>query len=165
LTLAAELTDVPEFRKRSLATAYVEGWGLYAERLADEMRLYSSDTDRLGMVSADAWRAGRLVVDTGIHAFGWSRRQAVEFLEGWSAVDQQSIETEVDRYIGMPGQALAYKAGQMEIFRLRELARAAMGARFDIRGFHDTVLGSGPMTLPMLGRLVQDWMVSTLLET
>jgi uncharacterized protein (DUF885 family) len=165
LTLAAELTDVPEFRKRSLATAYVEGWGLYAERLADEMRLYSSDTDRLGMVSADAWRAGRLVVDTGIHAFGWSRRQAVEFLEEWSAVDQQSIETEVDRYIGMPGQALAYKAGQMEIFRLRELARAAMGARFDIRGFHDTVLGSGPMTLPMLGRLVQDWMVATLLET
>jgi len=157
LTLASELSGLPEFRKRAVSTAYVEGWGLYAERLADEMKLYTSDIDRLGMVSADAWRAGRLVVDTGVHALGWSRRQAVEFLQKWTAVDQQSIETEVDRYIGMPGQALAYKAGQIEIFRLREEARAALGGRFDIRSFHDTVLGSGPMTLPMLGALVANW--------
>jgi uncharacterized protein (DUF885 family) len=157
LTLAAELSNIPEFRKRALSTAYVEGWGLYAERLADEMNLYSSDTDRLGMVSADAWRAGRLVVDTGVHALGWNRRQAVEYLEQWTAIDQQSIQTEVDRYIGVPGQALAYKAGQIEILRLREEARSALGERFDIKGFHDTVLGSGPMTLPMLGGLVAEW--------
>jgi uncharacterized protein (DUF885 family) len=157
LTLAAELSKIPEFRKRAISTAYVEGWGLYAERLADEMNLYSSDIDRLGMVSADAWRAGRLVVDTGVHALGWNRRQAVEYLEQWTAIDPQSIQTEVDRYIGVPGQALAYKAGQIEILRLREEARAALGERFDIKGFHDTVLGSGPMTLPMLGGLVAEW--------
>lgn len=157
LTLAAELTAIPEFRKRALATAYVEGWGLYAERLADEMNLYTSDTDLLGLVSADAWRAARLVVDTGVHALGWSRRQSVEFLQRWTAIDQPTIETEVDRYIGVPGQALAYKAGQMEIFRLRAEAQTALGARFDIRGFHDTVLGSGPITLPMLRGLVETW--------
>jgi uncharacterized protein (DUF885 family) len=157
LTLAAELSGIPEFRKRAISTAYVEGWGLYAERLADEMHLYTSDTDRLGMVSADAWRASRLVVDTGVHALGWNRRQAVEYLEQWTAIDPQSIQTEVDRYIGVPGQALAYKAGQIEILRLREEARATLGERFDIKGFHDTVLGSGPMTLPMLGGLVAEW--------
>jgi uncharacterized protein (DUF885 family) len=157
LTLAAELSGIPEFRKRALSTAYVEGWGLYAERLADEMHLYTSDTDRLGMISADAWRAGRLVLDTGVHALGWNRRQAVEYLEQWTAIDPQSIQTEVDRYIGVPGQALAYKAGQMEILRMREEARTALGDRFDIKGFHDTVLGSGPMTLPMLGGLVAEW--------
>ena len=157
LTLASELSGIPEFRKRALSTAYVEGWGLYAERLADDMHLYTSDTDRLGMVSADAWRAGRLVVDTGVHALGWNRRQAVEYLEQWTAIDPQSIQTEVDRYIGVPGQALAYKAGQIEILRLREEARAALGDRFDIKGFHDTVLGSGPMTLPMLRGLVAEW--------
>jgi uncharacterized protein (DUF885 family) len=160
LTLAAELADIPEFRKRAISTAYVEGWGLYAERLADEMHLYTSDTDRLGMVSADAWRAGRLVVDTGVHSLGWNRGQAVEFLEEWTAIDPQSIETEVDRYIGVPGQALAYKAGQIEILRLREEARSILGGRFDIKGFHDTVLGSGPMTLPMLGALVAEWVKS-----
>lgn len=160
LTLAAELSGIPEFRKRAIATAYVEGWGLYAERLADEMGLYTSDTDRLGMISADAWRAARLVVDTGVHALGWNRRQGVEFLQQWTAVDQPSIETEVDRYIGVPGQALAYKAGQMEIFRLRDHARSALGPRFDIRAFHDTVLGSGPVTLPMLGALVDRWVRS-----
>lgn len=157
LTLASELKNIPEFRKHSQSTAYVEGWGLYAERLANEMNLYTSDTDLLGMVSADSWRAGRLVVDTGVHALGWSRRESVEFLQEWTAIDQHSIETEVDRYIGVPGQALAYKVGQMEIFRLRAEAEAALGARFDIRGFHDTVLGSGPMTLPMLGTLVAEW--------
>ncbi|MEX0946513.1 MAG: DUF885 family protein, partial [Acidimicrobiia bacterium] len=104
-----------------------------------------------------AWRAARLVVDTGVHALGWSRRQSVEFLQQWTAIDQPTIETEVDRYIGVPGQALAYKAGQMEIFRLRTEAKTALGGRFDIRGFHDTVLGSGPMTLPMLRGLVEGW--------
>ena len=161
LTLASELKNIPEFRKHSQATAYVEGWGLYAERLADEMNLYTGDTDLLGMVSADAWRAGRLVVDTGVHAHGWTRRQSVEYLQQWTAIDQPSIETEVDRYIGVPGQALAYKVGQMEIFRLRTEAQETLGPRFDIRGFHDTVLGSGPLTLPMLGGLVAAWVKAT----
>jgi uncharacterized protein (DUF885 family) len=161
LTLASELKNIPEFRKHSQATAYVEGWGLYAERLADEMNLYTGDTDLLGMVSADAWRAGRLVVDTGVHAFGWTRRQSVEFLQQWTAIDQPAIETEVDRYIGVPGQALAYKVGQMEIFRLRAEAQETLGPRFDIRGFHDTVLGSGALTLPLLGGLVSAWVKAT----
>jgi uncharacterized protein (DUF885 family) len=157
LALSSELQGLPEFRRHALMTAYVEGWGLYTELLADEMGLYSSEIDRLGMLSADSWRAGRLVVDTGIHSLGWTRSQAVEFLERWSAVGSQTISQEVDRYIGMPGQALAYKVGQREILRLRELARTRLGERFDIRDFHDVVLGSGPVTLPMLAELVEDW--------
>ncbi|HEY7563540.1 MAG TPA: DUF885 domain-containing protein, partial [Acidimicrobiia bacterium] len=157
LTLAQELRDIPAFRQNAITTAYVEGWGLYAERLAQEMGLYTSDLGLLGMVSAEAWRAGRLVVDTGIHAYGWSRNQAVEFFQQWTALDQQTIDTEVDRYMGMPGQALAYKVGQREILRLRTEAQRQLGSRFDIKGFHDAVLGSGPVTLPILSRLVQEW--------
>jgi uncharacterized protein (DUF885 family) len=160
ISLAQELEDLPPFRQNALTTAYVEGWGLYSERLAEEMGLYSSDLGLLGMVSADAWRAGRLVVDTGFHAFGWTRAQAVNFFQEWSAIDQPTIETEVDRYIGVPGQALAYKVGQREIFRLRAKAMKRLGDRFDIKGFHDAVLGSGPVTLPLLGELVQDWIGS-----
>jgi uncharacterized protein (DUF885 family) len=158
LTLAAELAGIPEFRKRSLTTAYVEGWGLYAERLADEMGLYTSPLEKLGMVSAEAWRAGRLVVDTGLHALGWTREQAIEFLTNWTAIDPETISVEVDRYIGVPAQALAYKVGQREILRLRRLAEERIGASFDIRDFHDTVLGSGPLPLGVLGRVVEDWM-------
>lgn len=160
LTLAQELKDLPEFRRNALTTAYVEGWGLYAERLAEEMGLYSSDLELLGMVSADAWRAGRLVVDTGLHAFGWNRSHAVQFFQEWSAIDQPTIETEVDRYIGVPGQALAYKVGQREIFRLRVEAKDRLGNRFDIKEFHDIVLGSGPVPLPVLGELVARWIES-----
>ncbi|MGQ0848041.1 MAG: DUF885 domain-containing protein [Actinomycetota bacterium] len=157
LTLGQELTDIPTFRKNAITTAYAEGWGLYSERLADEMDLYSSDIDRLGMVSAEAWRAGRLVVDTGIHAFGWTRAQAVAYFQEWSAIDQPTIETEVDRYIGVPGQALAYKVGQREILRLRDEAMDRLGDRFNIKGFHDAVLGSGSVTLPILRELVEAW--------
>jgi uncharacterized protein (DUF885 family) len=161
IALAQELKDLPTFRQNALTTAYVEGWGLYAERLAQEMGLYTSDLGLLGMVSAEAWRAGRLVVDTGLHVFGWTRAQAVEFFQEWTALDQPTIETEVDRYMGVPGQALAYKVGQREIFRLRTEAQEQLGDRFDIKGFHDAVLGSGPVTLPLLGELVQSWIDSS----
>ncbi|HJR86712.1 MAG TPA: DUF885 domain-containing protein [Acidimicrobiia bacterium] len=157
LTLSTELTDLPEFRKHALTYAFVEGWGLYSERLADEMSLYTDDLMRLGMVSADAWRACRLVVDTGIHAMGWTRQQAVDYMHKWCAIDEPSVQVEVDRYIGMPGQALAYKVGQREIFRLREKAQVDLGDRFDIKDFHDVCLGSGNITLPILSDLVGAW--------
>ena len=158
LALANELTDLPRFRRQSLTnTAYVEGWGLYAERLADEMGLYESDLDRLGMLTADSLRACRLVVDTGLHALGWSRQQAIDFMAAHIPVSVEEVTVEVDRYIAMPGQALAYKLGQREIFRIREAARERLGPGFDIKSFHDTLLGSGPVILPVLAELVDDW--------
>lgn len=159
-SLASELEGIPTFRRYSQVFAHTEGWGLYSERLADEMGLYSSEVDRLGMVSADAWRAGRLVTDTGIHALGWSRQQAIEFLQRWTPIGLLTIEQEVDRYIGMPGQALAYKIGQLEIMRLRREAEESLGDRFDIKGFHDTMLVNGGMPLPMLSEAVSAWMES-----
>ena len=157
LAIAGELEDIPTFQRYMGATSFMEGWGLYAERLADEMGLYSNDLQRLGMLSADSWRAGRLVVDTGIHAKGWSRGRAVDFLVENTAVARSEAEVEVDRYVGWPGQALAYRLGQREIFRLREKARRALGDRFDIKGFHDTVLTSGPVTMSTLEWLVDEW--------
>ncbi len=156
-SLAAELEGIPTFRRYAQVYAHTEGWGLYSERLADEMGLYSSDTDRLGMVSADAWRAGRLVVDTGMHALGWSRQQAIEFLQKWTPIGLLTICQEVDRYIGMPGQALSYKMGQIEIMRLRRDAEMRLGDAFDIKGFHDTMLTNGAMPLPLLSEAVEDW--------
>ncbi len=127
LAIAGELEHIPTFQRYMGATSFVEGWGLYTERLADEMGLYSNDLQRLGMLSADSWRAGRLVVDTGMHAKGWSRDQAVDFLVDHTAVARSEAEVEVDRYVGWPGQALAYRLGQREILRLREKARDALG--------------------------------------
>ena len=160
LAIAQELDDVPNFRKHALVTVYVEGWGLYTERLADEMGLYSNDLARLGILSFDSWRAGRLVVDTGIHALGWSRQDAIDFLASNSPQALNNIENEVDRYIGWPGQALAYKLGQRELFRVRDLAKERMGSRFDIKGFHDVVLGSGPVPLGLLGKIVEEWIAA-----
>ena len=142
------------------ATAFIEGWGLYAERLADEMGLYTSDLDRLGMLSAQAWRAARLVVDTGMHAKGWTRDQAVDYMRRNTAIAENTIQTEVDRYIIMPGQALAYMIGYREITSLRAKATAALGSRFDIRAFHDAVLGRGAVTLPMLREQIDSWVSS-----
>lgn len=159
-SLAAELTGIPTFRRYAQVYAHTEGWGLYSERLADEMGLYSSDLDRLGMVSADAWRAGRLVTDTGIHAMGWSRQQAIDFLGKWTPIGQLTIGQEVDRYIGMPGQALSYKLGQLEIMRLRREAESRLGDRFDIKGFHDSLLVHGAMPLPTLAETVEEWMAT-----
>ena len=158
LAIAAELTDLPSFRRFSLSnTAYVEGWGLYAERLADEMGLYRSDLERIGMLAADSIRACRLVVDTGLHALGWTRAQAIAFMAANTPVSVEEVTVEIDRYIGMPGQALAYKIGQREIFRVRQDARSRLGDRFDIAGFHDAALGSGAVRLPVLGELIDAW--------
>jgi uncharacterized protein (DUF885 family) len=157
LTIAQELEHLPEFRRHAMATAYVEGWGLYVERLADEMGLYSGDIERIGVLSFDSWRAGRLVVDTGIHSMGWSRQQAIDHLTQNSPQAPNNVVNEVDRYIGWPGQALAYKMGQREIFRLRDEARRAMGDSFDIKGFHDAVLTAGPVPLDVLGEVVRSW--------
>jgi uncharacterized protein (DUF885 family) len=161
LAIATELEGLPRFRRFGLAnTAYIEGWGLYSERLAEEMGLYRNDLERIGMLAADSIRACRLVVDTGLHALGWTRRQAVDFMAANTPVSVEEVTVEVDRYIGMPGQALAYKLGQREIFRVREEARARLGAAFDISGFHDAVLTSGAVRLPTLARLVDDWVAS-----
>ncbi|CAN5574453.1 hypothetical protein BH20ACT2_BH20ACT2_10860 [soil metagenome] len=158
IAIATELDDVPEFQRFSLSnTAYVEGWALYTERLADEMGLYSDDLARIGMLAADSWRACRLVVDTGLHALGWSRQRALDFMAANTPVPLDEVAVEIDRYIGLPGQALAYKLGQREIFRLRHHAQDRLADRFDIKGFHDVVLGSGAVTLPILADLVADW--------
>jgi len=157
IAIAQELNGVPEFQKHALITAYVEGWGLYAERLCDEMGLYSGELERMGMLSFDSWRACRLVVDTGMHALGWSRQEAIEYMTANSPQARNNIETEIDRYIGWPGQALAYMIGRREIMRLRSMAQQEMGADFDIKGFHDMALGSGAVPLPMLAQMVVDW--------
>jgi uncharacterized protein (DUF885 family) len=138
-------------------TAYLEGWALYTERLADEMGLYSSDLDRLGMLSFDAWRASRLVVDTGIHAFGWSRERAIRYMAENTPLAANNIDNEVDRYITWPGQALSYKIGQLAMWRLRREAEKRLGDQFDIRAFHDLVLGLGPVPLGALETEVGRW--------
>jgi uncharacterized protein (DUF885 family) len=150
IAIAQELTQLPLFRRHMSMTAYDEGWGLYTERLADEMGLYGSDLDRLGILAFDAWRACRLVLDTGLHALGWTRQQAIDFMRDNSPVMLENIVNEVDRYITWPGQALAYKTGQLEILRLRAWAEGELGVAFDIRAFHDAVLGQGALPLPIL---------------
>lgn len=157
IAISQELDGLPEFQRHVGSTAYVEGWGLYAERLADEMGLYSSGLDRLGMLTADAWRSARLVVDTGLHALGWSRQQAIDYFVQHTPVPVDQIAPEVDRYLAMPGQALAYKVGQLEIERLRADASSRLGTRFDLAGFHDIVLGSGAVTLPALSGMIDRW--------
>ena len=158
IALAQEVEGIPEFRRNSGVTAFVEGWGLYSERLADEMRLYSSDLDRMGMLSYDAWRACRLVVDTGMHAMRWTRGEAIEFMLENTALAENNIVNEVDRYITWPGQALAYKAGQLEMIRLRQEARGRLGERLDIKEFHDALLGDGAVPLKALREIVERYM-------
>ncbi len=157
IAIASELTDVPEFRKSAYVNAYSEGWGLYTERLADEMGLYGGPLHRIGMLSNDSMRACRLVVDTGMHAKGWTRDQAVEYMLAHSPMSLSTIEAEVDRYIAWPGQALGYMMGRREIVRIRREVEERMGPQFDIQGFHDTVLTSGPVPLPVLEDLVREW--------
>lgn len=154
LTIASELTGVPEFRKHLHSTAYAEGWGLYTERLADEMGLYSSAVARMGMFAADSMRACRLVVDTGIHAFGWSREQAVQYMVDNSPLTPSMVRPEIDRYIGNPGQATSYMIGRLEILRMRAEAQARQGERFDIKKFHSAVLNHGSLPLGALAEVV-----------
>jgi len=157
IAISLERDNLPAFRRSFGSTAYVEGWALYTERLSDEMGLYETDLDRMGMLSYDAWRASRLVVDTGIHSKGWTREQAEEFMREHTALTGANITNEVDRYINWPGQALAYKVGQLEILSMREAARAKLGTKFDIKAFHDVVLREGAVTLPVLKRNVEAW--------
>lgn len=157
ITIAQELSHLPLFRRLVMPNAYAEGWGLYTERLASEMGLYSGDVYRLGMLAMDSMRAGRLVVDTGMHAKRWSRSQAVAYLRANTPMSDLDIANEVDRYIAYPGQALSYMVGRLEIQRMRRAAEEALGERFDIRAFHDVVLGSGPLPLAVLDGVVSRW--------
>jgi uncharacterized protein (DUF885 family) len=155
LSLASELQDVPEFRKHIHNSGYAEGWGLYTERLADEMGLYGGAVDRMGIYSADSMRACRLVVDTGLHALGWSRQQAVDYLVENSPLTEGVCRPEVDRYILYPGQATSYMIGRLEIQRMRTEAQARQGDGFEIRRFHSAVLDSGSLPLGVLDEVVR----------
>jgi uncharacterized protein (DUF885 family) len=159
-TLAQELTGLPEFRKHVGVTAFVEGWGMYAEGLADELGLYKGPRERLGRLNFAAWRASRLVVDTGIHAMGWSRARAIAFFEENAILAKDNIVNEVDRYIAWPGQALAYKLGEREIRRLRTDAETRLGPKFDVKAFHDVLLGGGAVSLPVLGEQINAWIAA-----
>ena len=155
LAIAAELEELPEFRKHIHNSAYAEGWGLYTERLADEMGLYSGAVDRMGIFSADSLRACRLVVDTGLHALGWSRQQAVDYMVANSPMTEAICRPEVDRYILSPGQATSYMIGRLEIMRMRSEAQLRQGEAFDIRRFHTAVLDNGSLPLGVLDEVVR----------
>ncbi|MGA2806623.1 MAG: DUF885 domain-containing protein [Terracidiphilus sp.] len=160
ISIAQELQDVPEFRKHGHYTAYIEGWGLYAEHLGKDAGFYQDPYSDYGRLEADIWRAIRLVVDTGVHSQHWTREQMVDFFHDHSAIDETSIQAEVDRYIAWPGQATAYKIGQMKILELRERARKALGDKFDLRAFHDQVLDSGALPLDVLSDRIDAWIAS-----
>ncbi len=155
LAIAGELTGVPELRRHLHNAAYAEGWGLYTERLADEMGLYTGPVDRMGMYSADSMRACRLVVDTGLHALGWSREQAVRYMLDNSPLGEGVVRPEVDRYVVSPGQACSYMVGRLEIQRMRAEAEQRQGERFDVRAFHSAVLDSGSLPLGVLDEVVR----------
>jgi uncharacterized protein (DUF885 family) len=150
ISLAAELGELPQFRRHEYYTAFVEGWGLYAESLGGEIGLFKDPYAKFGALTYEMWRAIRLVVDTGIHAKGWSREQAIALFRENAAKTEHDIEVEVDRYLVWPGQALAYKIGQLKIRELRTLAEKKLGTRFDERAFHDQVLGAGALPLDVL---------------
>ncbi|MEL6322873.1 MAG: DUF885 domain-containing protein [Pseudomonadota bacterium] len=157
IALAQELSDVPEFRRAYYATAFGEGWGLYAERIAGEAGLYDTPYKRFGALSYEMWRACRLVADTGLHWYGWTREEAEACFRDNSALSELNIKTEVTRYIGWPGQALGYKIGEITIRDLRRQAETALGDSFDIRDFHDVVLSEGAMPLSLLESRVRQW--------
>jgi uncharacterized protein (DUF885 family) len=157
--IAMEL-DVPEFRRTLSHSAFGEGWGLYSERLGKEAGFYSDPYSDFGRLGYEMWRAARLVVDTGIHAFGWSRQQAIDYLGSRTALTEKSVRDQIDRYISWPGQALAYKIGELKIRELRAKAEKTLGAKFDIRKFHDTLLGQGSMPMAVLEDTVDEWILN-----
>jgi uncharacterized protein (DUF885 family) len=163
LQIATMLEDpsLPLPTKWTRNGAFTEGWGLYAEALADELGLYSSDVDRMGMLAARAWRAARVVIDTGIHAFGWDRKRAIDFLLAHASLSESFAATEIDRYISGPGQATSYMVGFMEITRLRKRAEEALGPRFNLREFHARVLEQGAPPLEVLARHIDDWIAAS----
>jgi uncharacterized protein (DUF885 family) len=160
IALARELTDLPRFRQSFYPHAFGEGWGLYSERLAGEMGIYHTPYQRFGRLTYEMWRACRLVVDTGMHSKGWSRQRALDYLSANTALSTHEIRTEVDRYIAWPGQALAYKMGELKIVELREHAQRELGARFDVRAFHDAVLENGGVTLPVLEHRIEAYIAA-----
>ena len=161
ISLGRELTDVPAFRLDFYSHAFGEGWGLYSEKLGEEMGIYKTPYDHFGRLSYEMWRACRLVVDTGIHALGWSRERALSYLADNTALADQEVRTETDRYIAWPGQALAYKMGELKILELRARATQALGARFDVRAFHDAVMANGSVPLPVLERQIDEYIAAT----
>lgn len=157
ISIAEELTVLPEFRKYGGYTAYTEGWALYSERLGKEIGFYQDPVSDYGRLEADDWRAIRLVVDTGVHSMHWSRQQMVDFFHDHSAIDETNVQAEVDRYIAWPGQALGYKMGQLKILELRARAKQALGAKFDLKAFHDVVVDSGALPMDILEQRVDAW--------
>jgi uncharacterized protein (DUF885 family) len=157
--VAMEL-DVPKFRRTLNHSAFSEGWGLYSERLGKEAGFYQDPYSDFGRLGYEMWRAVRLVVDTGIHAFGWDRQKAIDYLAAHTALTQQSVENQIDRYISWPGQALSYKMGEIKIRTLRAKAEQTLGAKFDIRHFHDTVIGQGSLPMAVLEDVINDWIVT-----
>lgn len=157
IAISRELTDQPEFRRNSYISAFGEGWGLYSEWLGLEAGIYTDPYSNFGRLTYEMWRACRLVVDTGMHAKGWTRQQALDYLGSHTALPLHEVETEVDRYISWPGQALAYKLGELKIKELRRRSEQALGARFDLREFHNQILGSGAVPLGVLDKNVNAW--------
>jgi uncharacterized protein (DUF885 family) len=157
IALSRELTDLPNFRRFSYISAFGEGWGLYCEWLGLEAGIYSDPYSNFGRLTYEMWRACRLVVDTGIHSMGWTRKQAIDYLASHTALPLHEVETEVDRYISWPGQALSYKLGQLKIRELRTYAEKQLGAKFDVREFHDVVLRDGRLPLELLDEQVKEY--------
>jgi uncharacterized protein (DUF885 family) len=159
ISLAAEIKDLPKFRQHTYLSCYGEGWALYCEYLGEEMGMYTTPYERFGRLTYEMWRACRLVVDTGIHSKGWSREKALNYLSSNTALSIHECNTEIDRYIGWPGQALSYKIGELKIKELRQRAEDKLGAKFDLRAFHELILSQGSVPLFILEELVDDWIM------
>jgi prolyl oligopeptidase len=157
---AQEIEGLPDFRRMGGYTAFTEGWGLYTESLGEEMGIYKDPYSKFGQLTYQMWRAVRLVVDTGLHAFGWSRQQAIDYFKENAPKTENDITVEIDRYIVMPGQALAYKLGELKLKELRAYATAELGAKFDIRASHDEVLRHGAVSLDVLETQVKAWVAA-----
>jgi len=157
ISLAQEMEDTPDFRKVLYLSSYGEGWALYCEWLGLEMGIYKTPYERFGRLSYEMWRACRLVVDVGLHAKGWTRQQAVEYMASRTALSLHEVNTEIDRYIGWPGQALSYKMGELKIRELRETTSKALRHKFDLREFHDLILENGSVPLFTLEKIVEDY--------
>jgi uncharacterized protein (DUF885 family) len=161
ISIAQELPELPPFRQQGSYTAFVEGWALYSERLGKEVGFYQNPYSNYGRLDDEMWRAVRLVVDTGIHYKDWTRDQVLQFMRDHSSANEAYFQAEADLYIAWPGQALAYKIGQLTILRLRKKAQAELGDKFDIRAFHDEVLGAGALPMDVLEKRIDAWIERT----